>query len=134
MTRNGSRIFAFPEPPSAFYVESCDHSCNGEKLFGHLFQWSRVAFCLSRLGFNSELRIISNLFGVGLSTTFLHEVCRAVVDHLAAKYIHFPTGQGLRTIVDVFESKWGFPQCTGAIDGSHIPIIAPSETALDYYN
>ena len=43
-------------------------------------------------------------------------------------------GQGLRTIVDSFESKWGFPQCTGAIDGSHIPIIAPAENALDYYN
>ena len=96
----------------------------------------RVALCLTRLGSNSELRIISNLFGVGLSTTciVLHEVCRAIVDHLAAKYIHFPTGQGLRTIVDGFESKWGFPQCTGAIDGSHIPIIAPAENALDYYN
>ena len=96
----------------------------------------RVALCLTRLGSNSELRIISNLFGVGLSTTCvaLHDVCRAIVEHLAAKYITFPTGQRLQTIVDGFLSKWGFPQCIGAIDGSHIPIIAPSENPLDYYN
>ena len=57
----------------------------------------RVAPCLTRLGSNSELRIISNLFGVGLSTTciVLHEVCRAIVDHRAAKYIHFPRGKVL---------------------------------------
>ena len=33
-----------------------------------------------------------------------------------------------------FLHTWGFPQCFGAIDGSHIPIIAPSTDPLDYYN
>ena len=31
-------------------------------------------------------------------------------------------------------SKWSFHQCIGAINGSHIPIIAPSENPLYYYN
>ena len=57
----------------------------------------RVALCLTRLGSNSELTIISNLFRVGISTTCvaLHEVSRAIVEHLAANYINCPTGQGL---------------------------------------
>ena len=59
---------------------------------------------------------------------------RAIVDNLAAKYINFPTGQSLRRIVDGFVSKWDFPQCTGAIDSSHIPIIDPTENLVDYYN
>ena len=64
----------------------------------------------------------------------LHEVSHAIVEHLTTKHINFPTGQGLRRIVDSFSSKWGFPQCIGAIDGSHIPIIAPTESPLHYYN
>ena len=33
-----------------------------------------------------------------------------------------------------FETYLGFPQAAGAIDGSHIPIIRPDESASDYYN
>ena len=34
----------------------------------------------------------------------------------------------------MFEKKWGFPQCVGAVDGSHIPIITPTEFHTDYFN
>ncbi len=37
-------------------------------------------------------------------------------------------------IVRGFEDRWGFPQCFGAVDGSHIPIITPENCANDYYN
>ena len=53
---------------------------------------------------------------------------------LLPHYINIPTGVHLQEIVDGFNSKWGFPQCVGAIDGTHIPIIAPKQNALDYYN
>ena len=33
-----------------------------------------------------------------------------------------------------FETKWGFPQCAGAVDGTQIPIVAPSDCPTDYYN
>ena len=33
----------------------------------------------------------------------------------------------------MFENR-GFPQCVGAIDGTHIPIITPKENPEDYFN
>ena len=63
----------------------------------------------------------------------LHEFCQAVVDTMR-EYIAVPAGDRLHSIRDGFQSKWGFPQCIGAIDGTHIPIIAPKEHPLDYYN
>ena len=49
-------------------------------------------------------------------------------------YIQFPTRDKLNQVIDEFKSKWGVPQCFGAIDGSHVPISAPSNLHTDYYN
>ena len=38
------------------------------------------------------------------------------------------------SVVDGFLTKWGVPQCVGAIDGCHIPIAAPVNNHTDYYN
>ena len=38
----------------------------------------------------------------------------------------------MKVVVGGFECKWGFPQCVGAIDGSHIPIAAPEMSHTDY--
>ena len=96
----------------------------------------RVALCLTTLGSNSELQIICNLFGFGVSTTCvaLHEVCHAIVANLAVKHINFPTGESLRKIINGFLSKWVYPQYTGVINGSHISIIVPTKNPVNYYN
>ena len=40
-----------------------------------------------------------------------------------------------KRIVRGFEDvEGGFPQAAGAIDGSHVLIIKPCESASDYYN
>ena len=62
------------------------------------------------------------------------EVCAAIVDKLLPKYIRIPRDEGLREVVDGFKRKWGFPQCAGAVDGTHIPIISPEDFHADYYN
>lgn len=96
----------------------------------------RVAITLWRLGTNIEYRSLSHLFGVGLSTVCVavSDVCSAIVEHLASRYIAIPAGERLKLVVDGFMSKWGVPQCVGAIDSTHIPIIAPKDSPLDYYN
>ena len=50
------------------------------------------------------------------------------------EYIKFPSGDALDRVVHEFKSKWGVPQCFGAVDGCYVPICAPSEQHTDYYN
>ena len=45
-----------------------------------------------------------------------------------------PSNERLGEIIEAFERKFGFPNCGGAIDGTHIPIIAPQHHHTDYYN
>ena len=40
----------------------------------------------------------------------------------------------MKNVVRGYEESWGFPNCGGAIDGTHIPIIALSESHGDYLN
>ena len=81
-----------------------------------------------------EYRTISHLYGVGISTAcvIIHEVYRAIVDVLLKRYIS--TGPQAMDIVKRFKQQWDFPQCFGAIDGLHIPIIAPKDSHMDCYN
>ncbi|MBN3307384.1 HARB1 nuclease, partial [Amia calva] len=74
-----------------------------------------IATALWKLATNSEYRSISHLFGVGLSTVF-------------------NCVQEREEMAQFFNNRWRVPQCVGAIDGSHIPIIAPEEYARDYFN
>ena len=49
-------------------------------------------------------------------------------------YISFPTGEQLSAVVQGFKVKWGFPQCAGSIDGSHISMTPLAMNYADYYN
>ena len=62
------------------------------------------------------------------------EVCTAIVDVSLPKYVWFPSGESLTEVVDGFKVKCGFPQCAGAVDGTHIPIVSPEEYPADYFN
>ena len=96
----------------------------------------RVCITLWCLSTSCEYRTIAHLFGVSRSTicVIVQETCSAIVTVLMKTYIAFPKDDALRAVVNGFENKWGFPQCVGAIDGSHIPISAPELNHTDYYN
>jgi hypothetical protein len=98
----------------------------------------RVAITLWRLGTNNEYRSIGHLFGVGLSSVHVgvKEVCNmpSWTSYCLVMSRYYLVIVSRKLYVDGFECKWGFPQCIGAIDGTHIPIIAPKENALDYFN
>ena len=96
----------------------------------------RVAITLWCLATPAEYRTVAHLFGVARSTVceIVHETCNAIVSTLLNTYIKFPNGDVLDSVVDSFLTKWGVPQCVGAIDGCHIPIAAPVNNHTDYYN
>ena len=85
---------------------------------------------------NIEYRTIAGLFGLGRSTVgeIVLDTCEVITCHLMPRYVHVAEGNSLREVINVFERRWGFPQTVGAIDGTHIPILRPQDSAADYYN
>ncbi|CAB4032936.1 Hypothetical predicted protein [Paramuricea clavata] len=96
----------------------------------------RFAICLWHLGTGEDFPSLAWRFGVGKSTAceIVNDVYEAIVDVLLSTVLKWPTGGALRTVLDGFLQVWGFPQCAGAIDGTHIPIVAPPQSSTDYYN
>ena len=96
----------------------------------------RVAITLWRLATNGDYRSIGHMFGVAKGTVcvIVNDVCQAIVKVLLTRYVKFPSGVQLKKVVNEFEARFGFPQCVGAVDGTHIPILAPQQCAKDYYN
>ncbi|XP_074527630.1 uncharacterized protein LOC141791248 [Halichoeres trimaculatus] len=96
----------------------------------------RVAIALWKLATNSEYRSIGHLFGVSKTTVCrcVQDFCRAACTLLVPEQIRFPDRVKLKEMATYIENRWGLPQCIGAIDGSHIPIIAPQEYHCDYFN
>uniref|UniRef100_A0A8C5A4H2 DDE Tnp4 domain-containing protein n=1 Tax=Gadus morhua TaxID=8049 RepID=A0A8C5A4H2_GADMO len=95
-----------------------------------------VAIALWKLATNAEYRSIGHLFGVSRTTVCrcLQQFCNADCKVLAPEMICFPDQEKLKEMAAYIEQKWGLPQCVGSIDGSHIPIIAPQECDVDYFN
>ena len=81
-------------------------------------------------------RSVGHLFGIAPSTccAIFKETCQAIKTVLLPKYVTMPSDDRLTEIINGFETKFGFPNCGGAIDGTHIPIIAPRDHHTDYYN
>ena len=53
----------------------------------------------------------------------------------AATKIHkSPNGDSLKEVINGFEHKWGFPQCAGAVDGTHIAITSLHDFPADYFD
>ena len=97
----------------------------------------QLAITLYYLTDERRMITINNAFGVAKCTVsnIVRRVCRAISIELAAEYIHCPeTTEEFEYLVQNFYMHHGFPQCIGAIDGTHIPIRKPQNNAIDNIN
>uniref|UniRef100_A0A452HRH7 DDE Tnp4 domain-containing protein n=1 Tax=Gopherus agassizii TaxID=38772 RepID=A0A452HRH7_9SAUR len=92
----------------------------------------RVAIAIWKLATPDCFRSVANQFGVGKSTfgMVLMQVCTAINRTLLRRTV---TLGNVQDIVDGF-AEMGFPNCGGAIDGTHIPILSPPHLASEYVN
>lgn len=58
----------------------------------------------------------------------------AVATHLQPKYIRFPSWDRPHITMNWLLADHQMHMCVGAVDGSHIPIIAPNLGPKDYRN
>ena len=82
------------------------------------------------------MRKVGNAFGIGKSTVSkaVRRVTMDISRLLGPQYIKHPQTTEVQEMGTHFQERHGFPQCIGAIDGTHIGIKKPSENASDYIN
>lgn len=80
-------------------------------------------------------RIVGNNFGIHKATVWkcIHRVIDAINTELMNLWI-MPDNNECREIAAAFEKKTHIPQLIGTIDGTHIPILPPSDGYRDYVN
>ncbi|XP_053896290.1 uncharacterized protein LOC128843456 isoform X1 [Malaclemys terrapin pileata] len=88
----------------------------------------RVVIALWKLAMPDSYRSVRNQFGVGKSTVgaAVMQVAKAITELLLQKVVTLGNVDGFTAM--------GFPNCGGAIDGTHIPILAPEHQGTQYIN
>ena len=68
-------------------------------------------------------------------SVIIKTVTRAISTHLASTYIKLPTSeQEVQASAANFFKRFGFPQCLGAVNGTHISILKPNGNPTAYIN
>ena len=97
----------------------------------------QVAVTLYYLADEGRMRKTANAFGLSRSSVsiIICRVCQAITKFLGPLYIRLPTTENeVQEKADNFFKHFNFPQCLGAVDGTHIYIKQPQNNATDYIN
>ena len=96
----------------------------------------KVAVSITRLATGNSMQCIADLYKIGLSTSQLavSQFTRAVKSVLLKTYIRWPTVSVMEKFAEEFQDIHDIPYVVGAVDGSHISIVAPRLHAADYFN
>ena len=94
-----------------------------------------IAMSLHQLGSDDELQITDDLYGVHKSTLsiIVREFCRDVRKYLQPFFVRTPSDSQFRVLASNFEKLHEISYIIGAIDGSHILVLAPIIGKEDHY-
>ena len=98
---------------------------------------TRVAIFLYYISDEGRLLKTANAFGISKCTAsvIINELAMVIFSVLGPKYIRVPKSeQEVNHMSENFKTAHGFPQCIGAIDGTHINIKAPTDSPTDFIN
>ena len=98
---------------------------------------TQVAVTLYYLADEGRMRKVSNSFGLGKAAVskVICRVTSVISEKRDPKYIVLPkTKEEFEEHVRNFYNRYGFPQCIGAVDGTHIKIKRPVDSPTDYVN
>ena len=97
----------------------------------------KVVVTLFKLMHGVSIPLVADKAALGKSTVheILRQVCSAISKHFG-HLLAWPVGRRLTRTAEGFQAKQWFPNCIGAIDGSHIYVAAPTNTivASDHRN
>eukprot|EP00112_Aurelia_sp_Birch-Aquarium-sp1_P002200 Seg1236.9 transcript_id=Seg1236.9/GoldUCD/mRNA.D3Y31 product="Protein ALP1-like" protein_id=Seg1236.9/GoldUCD/D3Y31 len=97
---------------------------------------AQVALALYFLSDGGRMQKTANAFGLASCTVsrIVKRVTRAITSKMK-DFLKMPeTEEEVKESAANFFKEWGFPQCIGAVDGTHIPIKRPNENPIDYMN
>ena len=97
----------------------------------------KVAVTLYYLLDGGRIRKTAKAFSLAVSSVsvIVKNVTQAISKHLASTYIKLCISeQEVQASAANFFSRFGFPQCLGAVDSTHIPIQKPNENPSSYIN
>ncbi|KAF7143222.1 hypothetical protein RHSIM_Rhsim05G0017800 [Rhododendron simsii] len=95
-----------------------------------------VAVCIWWLATGEPLPLVSQKFGLGISTCgeLVLEVCGAIRSVLMSKFLNWPDEEKMTKVKREFELISGIPNVGGSIYTTHVPIIEPEVNAPAYFN
>lgn len=94
----------------------------------------KLAVTLHYLKDTGSIIVTANAFGISRSTvsSTVKTVCAAIDNYIGSVYLKIPNGDELKSVAKNFEEQFAFPQVLGAVDGTRIQIVKPTEDAQNY--
>lgn len=96
----------------------------------------KVAIAIYKFASCAEYRVIANQFGTNKCVVHkcIYDFCKAMCKEFSKEIPTMPNEIEAQEIAFKFEEICGIPNVIGAIDGTHIPILAPTNGHSDFIN